>query len=158
MNRLPVLEIGAGAHRDPDVDAYNDIQPFEGLHYHCDARALPCAEASFSIITANQMIEHLDEQGQKELLAECWRLLAQEGLLLLWTPDLDWMDAALAAGSITPQWYDTLHQGRGDGPYDGHRLMHTRQSLEALLIAAGFRVLSIREVGGSIEAVAFKET
>lgn len=157
--RYPTLELGAGDLRDPDIDKYNDIKDLKGLHYVCDARSIPEEDETFSMVTSNHLIEHLDEQGQRELLKECYRLLVPGGMVFLWTPDLDWMDRSVASGEISREWYETLKKGKGDEDYDRHKklLRAGDGELEGMMDEAGFRVVSVKEVGGSVEAVGVKQ-
>jgi len=154
--RYPTLELGAGSYRDPDIDYYNDIKDLPGLHYHCDARELPVEDSTFSIVTSNQLIEHLDEEQQGEFLRECHRVLVAGGLLFTWTPDRGWMDKSLARYEMTQEWYDTLLAGAGSEEEDKHRRVLKQGELVKMLGEAGFWVRSIGEVGGSIECIAVK--
>jgi len=155
--RLPTIELGAGTYRDPDIDMYNDIQPFPKLDYVCDAREIPEDEGPFTIITSNHLIEHMDAIGQLEFLINCHTLLADRGILLTWTPDLDWIESSFVKGEITKEWHDVLLIGAGRKKVDRHVHLLTQPELKRMLETCGFRVLSIREIGGSIECIAMKE-
>lgn len=155
--RLPTLELGVGTYRDPDIDYYNDVKELDGLHYRCDAREIPVEDSSFSIVTSNHLIEHLDEKGQEELLVECYRILVGNGMLFIWTPDRGWMEKSVKQGLITQGWYETLLAGAGENEEDRHRSVLTQGELARVLGEVGFKVISIGEMQGSIECVAVKK-
>ena len=84
------------------------------------------------------------------------KVMADDGMLLIWTPDMEWIEDAAEKSLITQAWKRALMVGVGDDDYDRHRDLFTREDLGRMLIVAGFRVRSMKEVGGSIECVAFK--
>ena len=158
-SRLQTLEVGAGEVHDYDIDLRNDLRILPGIDHVCPAAALwqHVRANSLSIITSNHVLEHMDETEQVLYLLSCKMMLTRGGMLLTWTPDTDWMETARASGAITEEWYQTLRTGKGDYPENTHRQMHNAESLRSLLEDSGFTVLSVREVGGSLEGIAFSD-
>ena len=78
-------ELVVGAESDPD--ALRHVRPApSGLSFvRADAQALPFADASFDAVVSFETIEHLADA--RALLAECRRVLREEGLLYLSTPN-----------------------------------------------------------------------
>jgi len=62
--------------------------------------ALPFADASFDLITAFEVIEHL--AGWREMLAESRRVLRPSGVLLVSTPNKAWYTESRAAAGPNP--------------------------------------------------------
>lgn len=155
--RLPTLELGAGDTADMDFDVRNDIRPCKGINLLGNILTLSLAPNTYAVIKMNHVIEHFSPAEQKQVLASVHHWLAPGGLFLCWTPDRDWMEWARDNGLITKEWYDTLTTGKGDYAENVHHGLLTQAQMRELMAEAGLAVHSVREVGGSIEAVAFKE-
>jgi len=85
------------------------------------ATSLPFADASYSVITALGLIEHLDDD--KGFLGELYRVCKPEGHILLLTS---------AYKCLWSQHDEIVH----------HKRRYTRKEVEALLNASGFKVVS----------------
>ena len=68
------------------------------LQASCES--LPFAEASFDLVTAFEVIEHL--AGWRELLIESCRVLRPSGILLVSTPNKDWYTESRAEAGPNP--------------------------------------------------------
>ena len=112
----------------PAVDAVHDV-----------TRDLPYSECAFAF--AEHFIEHLDLDDGVRFLGRCRSALAEDGVLRLTTPNLDWV------------WATQYHHGSWSGPRQaiedclrlnrsfygwGHRFLYNWESLELVLHGAGF--------------------
>jgi hypothetical protein len=131
-----------------------DVQPYPGVDRVLDLReGLPFEQASF--IFAEHFIEHFELDAALGLATECRRALADDGVLRLTTPNLDWVWATSYASRWTPtsattatidiaQWThedvaarDCLTLNRGFRAW-GHRFLYNQAMLADLLHRAGF--------------------
>jgi len=79
-------ELVVGAESDPDALRHGVRPAPSGLSFvRADAQALPFGDASFDAVVSFETIEHLTDA--RALLAECRRVLREEGLLYLSTPN-----------------------------------------------------------------------
>ena len=69
---------------DPDFASLRDNRTIP-LRCMAQAGALPFRSESFDLVTANMVFEHLREPERE--IAEIWRLLADDGVVLLHTPN-----------------------------------------------------------------------
>ena len=95
-----------------------------------EAIALPCAEASFDVVTSTQVYEYVDDVPAA--LTEAWRVLRPGGRLLVL--DTDW-------GSIVWRSSDDDRMRRALSAWDGHLAdPHLPRRLTGLLEDASFSV------------------
>jgi ubiquinone/menaquinone biosynthesis C-methylase UbiE len=113
---------------------------FPALRFEvCGESELPVGDVSIDVIWLGEVIEHVrDGLG---LLAECARVLAPGGRLLLTTPDHDWR-TRLWLG-LSRRAFERHFEPRAD-----HLRFFTRDSLRSLLEAAGFVELEVSTRGG----------
>lgn len=85
----PMLHLGCGEHRlegwinvDYLVTEATDVQTDVG-------NALPFRSDSVAFIHSEDLLEHLDLENGRTLLAECHRVLVRGGVMRILTPDLD---------------------------------------------------------------------
>jgi SAM-dependent methyltransferase len=140
----------------PGVDRVLDVRdglPFENVAY----------------IFAEHFIEHLELEDAWKLVRECRRVLADDGVLRLTTPNLDWVwatsyatrwkaESARHATIAVDAWkHDDAaardcvglnHAFRGWG----HRFLYNAGMLEALLRDAGFARVNWEQYGRSDHA------
>lgn len=128
-----------------------DVQALPGVDRVLDVRAgLPFENVSS--IFGEHFLEHLELEEGLACLAECRRVLADEGVLRLSTPNLDWV---FATHYRLGQW-----AGDGDAIADcfglnrafhgwGHRFLYNRPMLSAALAAAGFSKTTFHPYGES---------
>ena len=70
---------------------------FDGADINLDLNRrprLPFADESQRLLYASHLVEHLDEQGFRHFLRECYRILAPTGALRIETPDAEFLVAA----------------------------------------------------------------
>jgi 2-polyprenyl-3-methyl-5-hydroxy-6-metoxy-1,4-benzoquinol methylase len=91
------------------------------------------AAASREVVHASHLVEHLNDP--RSFLAECRRVLAPEGLLVLATPNADGFQARL----LRARWRSAI--------YD-HLYLFSRRTLSALLADCGFDILRSITWGG----------
>lgn len=85
----PKLVLGAGHHRRSDWLS-SDLLPLRPSTIFLDAtKPFPMPSGTFDFVLCEHMIEHLDRRGADAMLRECRRVLSDNGVLRLATPDLD---------------------------------------------------------------------
>jgi SAM-dependent methyltransferase len=157
----------------PNIEYANAHFRRTGLGFECrDAASLVHSRETFDVIVLADVLEHLDKPA--DLLAECRRLLAADGLLLVSIPNghgpfelesalarlpylgpaLLWcVDHAVAVlnkyGPLRGSWTRALSVAPADLPYNdesGHVQFFRRRSAEELLRAAGFRIAKFTNI------------
>jgi len=127
---------------------------------HADAaRRIPHAGGSVDAIYSSHMLEHLDRAEAQAFLAECRRVLKPGGILRLAVPDLrnaayQYLRLSDADGFLRHLQFD-LDKPRGPvarlrqmlSGGRGHHWMYDRDSLLALVKAAGFAEVELAEEG-----------
>ena len=115
-----------------------DNQPLEGVDQVLDVtKGLPFDDVSF--IFAEHFIEHLAYADATAFLCECRRVLRDDGVLRLSTPNLDWVWASHYRLDL-----DDADQVRGcfaiNGAFRawGHQFLYNERTLAATLHGAGF--------------------
>jgi dolichol-phosphate mannosyltransferase len=101
--------------------------------------ALPFKSESFEVVINSEVIEHLPQDPA--IMNEMRRVLRQEGILVLGTPDYgrwSWVVLEWMYGKVL-----------GGGYADEHITHYTRQILAELIEANGFEVLDCKYVGFS---------
>ena len=124
-----------------------DSQPYPGVDSVLDVReGLPFSNAKY--IYAEHFLEHLGQIDGLKFLEECRRVLSDDGVLRLSTPNLDWV--------WSTQYHPTQWSGDADAIREcfwlnrgfhgwGHQFLYNLQTLRAVLRFAGFeRVVSFR--------------
>lgn len=129
-------------------------------------RGLPLRRAD--LIFAEHFLEHLDPAAALSLLEACRRVLSDDGVLRLSTPDLDYVWASSypsrwralttrrSAALIVPdEWPHDLEAVRDAFALNkafhgwGHRFLYNRATLEAALRRAGFAAVDFLAYGES---------
>ena len=155
-----VLNLGGGGNlREEWLTA--DVSPRADVFVDC-CKTLPFADGTIDGLMLEEVIEHLDYQQGLRLLRECNRVLRNEGLLRVSTPDLSWfaeLQRKPSPGATQQSTADFANRegcrflGISDAPDElirvaalnsiflchGHRFVYTSQSLEELLGMAGFQ-------------------
>ena len=145
-----------------------DLHPYPGVDRVLDVReGLPFEDVE--LIFAEHFLEHLELEDAWRLVRECRRVLADDGILRLTTPNLDWVWATSYATRWSAQsarqatididaWkHDTAAARDCVGINQafrgwGHRFLYNAGMLEALLRDAGFSRLDWRRYGYSEHA------
>jgi predicted SAM-dependent methyltransferase len=147
------LHVGCGGTR---LEGWINVDKFEGpaVDYVVDVRyGLPFRNLAF--IFAEHFLEHLPYSDAVRFLRDCRNALGRDGVLRLSTPNLDWVYAT------------QYHPGQWEGPAEavrdcfwlnksfrgwGHQFLYNRQTLTAVLSAAGFGRLRETKYGESTHA------
>jgi ubiquinone/menaquinone biosynthesis C-methylase UbiE len=103
-----------------------------------DARRLPFADRTFSVVTAAYLLHVVEAGARRRIVHECRRVLESGGRLVAVTPA--WPRTRLARRLYTPL---AAVAGSSDGPRSAFRPLDPRPELEA----AGLAVAAARHVG-----------
>jgi predicted SAM-dependent methyltransferase len=126
--------------RYPGVDRLLDV-----------TRGLPFRDVRF--IFAEHFIEHLHCHDAMYLLRECRRVLRDDGVLRLSTPNLDWVWAThYRREADAPQAVEDCFRANRAFRAWGHQFLYNEATLTALLHDAGFAHVVRREYGQSEHA------
>ncbi|MCU1245847.1 MAG: hypothetical protein JWN02_1757 [Acidobacteria bacterium] len=142
------LHLGCGPHR---LDGWLNVDnaSYPGVDRLLDVTCgLPFEDVS--LIFAEHFIEHLDFRAAAALLRECRRVLRDDGVLRLTTPNLDWVWAShykpvLTADEELLACFAINRAFRGWG----HQFLYNFGTLRDTLLEAGFRDVVRREYGHS---------
>jgi predicted SAM-dependent methyltransferase len=119
-----------------------DNQPYPGVDRVLDvSEGLPFEDVRF--IFAEHFIEHLPFDAATSLMRECRRVLRDDGVLRLSTPNLDWVWASHYKKVMTSEeavlsCFAINRAFRGWG----HQFLYNLQTLTALLQNAGFATVT----------------
>jgi SAM-dependent methyltransferase len=117
----------------------------EGTTYECrldlfdvEVDSFPYADASFDVVVAGEIFEHLNRQPW-QLLAEAWRCLANGGVLVLSTPNSERLEQLYA-------WLRRRPNSFGFNP-EAPTVRHAREygpsELTAILESQGFDIVEL---------------
>lgn len=155
------LEIGPGRKRIPGFETVNVIKTSVTDHF-ADARELPFADASFDLIYASHVIEHLPWYETDIALDEWYRVLKPRGVLEVWTVDSYKVAKALIEYEDSPETWTqpdgwsrhgvdrdphlwcagrifAYAQGDGSDSVNWHRALFTPRHLRKCFERARFR-------------------
>lgn len=142
--RAERLHIGSGPQILPGWVNIDNVR-YPGVDRVLDVTGgLPFRDVRF--IFAEHFIEHLDLHAAMYLLRECRRVLGDDGVLRLSTPNLDWVWAThyrLGAGD-SQAVDDCFHLNRAFRAW-GHQFLYNEATLTAVLNDAGFANVVRRE-------------
>src|SRR5947209_3056781 len=121
-----------------------DIVRYPGVDRILDVRrGLPFKDVRF--IFAEHFIEHLDLNAAMYLFLECRRVLRDDGVLRLSTPNLDWVWAShYGAAANKEEAVRDCFKLNGAFHGWGHRFLYNEATLRALLLDAGFANVTCR--------------
>ncbi len=133
--------------RGPDVQVVWDLR-----------RGLPFQDGSCAVIFSEHVIEHVPKEDAERLLAECYRVLANGGVLRLSTPDAGRFMRSYAGdqkflrdpafGELPGTAMDRVNQMMRE--YGQHLWVYDVESLSLALERAGFSRVVEQEVGQSL--------
>jgi len=119
-----------------------------------DLTRLPFASASFDLVSANMVVEHLE--NPEAILAEIHRVLKPNGAFVFHTPNLQGWPIRLA--SRIPEsfkkkliWF--LERRREEDVFQTHYRMNTQSAIQQLAASAGFTVEDITMVSTSAATI-----
>ena len=111
---------------------------YRGINKKLDVRrGLPFKDVQF--IFAEHFIEHLSYFDAAKLFRECRRVLREDGVLRLSTPNLDWvwMSHYRLDAADEEQLANCFHLNRAFRAW-GHQFLYNEKTLRATLFDAGF--------------------
>ncbi|HEY0143627.1 MAG TPA: methyltransferase domain-containing protein [Thermoanaerobaculia bacterium] len=126
-----------------------DNQPYPGIDQVLDVtQGLPFENARF--VFAEHFIEHIPYPVAVNLLRECRRVLSDDGVLRLSTPNLDWVWATHYRLGMTEQESNDacFYMNRAFRGW-GHQFLYNETTLRATLNEAGFSQIVRVEYGQS---------
>jgi predicted SAM-dependent methyltransferase len=125
----------------------------------------PFADHVFAFIYTEHMIEHVSLGDAAAMLAECFRVLATNGVIRIVTPDLrflvtlldappstevaSYINYAIDAHKIDAPAADGVSVFNNFVRAWGHQYIHSRESLSGLLERAGFEDIQQRPLNSS---------
>jgi len=129
-----------------------DNVPYEGVAVLSDVRnGLPFTNVDF--IFAEHFIEHLALADGLQFLKECRRALANNGVLRLSTPNLDWvwLTHYKPPSEMTPEeeLFGCLEINRAFHGW-GHQFLYNLHTLTRALQTAGFATIQSKAYGESV--------
>src|SRR6476659_621440 len=145
------LHIGSGPQILPGWVNVDNL-PYPGVDKVLDVTAgLPFRKVEY--IFAEHFIEHIAHEDAVKLLRECRRVLRDDGVLRLSTPDLDWVwhthyRLDLTEPDQVRACYEINRAFRGWG----HQFLYNERTLRATLLDAGFTNVTRVEYGESTHA------
>lgn len=147
------VHLGAGDHR---LNGWTnvDLQPNVADVLADFTSPLPFRTGSVDLLHSEDLLEHLDGEAGKRLLADCYRVLRPGGVMRLLTPDLRALIDRVYQQREPRHlaWCDTHLSARG--PCEAlnmhlrmngeHRFVYDEEHLTETLRAIGFRVRRVR--------------
>lgn len=116
-----------------------------------DSVGLPFRDKGFDLVTANMVVEHVDDP--RGLLSEVRRVLAPGGLFLFHTPNRHFYQVALSLlvpASLRRRAASAIEHRPDEDVFPTRYRMNTRRALLALAQASDFRVVEFRFVNSSL--------
>lgn len=128
-----------------------DVAAYPGVDVVHDVRE-PWPFAGVELIFAEHFLEHLTLAEGLRFLRECRRVLRDDGVVRLSTPNLDWVWSTHykppAELTLDEQLTGCLEINRAFHGW-GHRFLYNFRTLELALRAAGFAEVARRDYGES---------
>ena len=126
-----------------------------GLHkIAATVEQLPFPDNSFSLITANMVVEHVTDP--RRLLSEVRRVLTPGGLFAFHTPNARYFEVAIARllPSAIKKWFASLLDGRAaDDVFSTHYRLNTVSAIKKAALKSGLVARSIDPVECTAQAV-----
>lgn len=128
---------------DIDQTALEDGKKFIGDSsvklIHGDAAKLPFQDLSFDKIVMSEVIEHV--QDEKKVLAESYRVLKRDGVLVLTTCNIDYPFFWDPVNWILQHFFNThIKKGFWAGIWNQHDRLYQVTTIEGLIKNAGFKI------------------
>ena len=141
-----VLELGG----DPYHSAFRpnmNIYPGPSVDIVGDAsEGIPLPDNSVGIVFSKFLLEHVRTQRQDAFLRDCYRILSQDGAVVMWVPNAMRLVTSMASN---PRWtWAHIHALLGGDPwYPGnqHHMLYNPEIAVALFSNAGFKNVSVWE-------------
>lgn len=144
MPNRNLLNLGSGQRKFGTGWTNVDINPRWEPDVVADCSSLPMFEDnSATTIVLHHTLEHYGLGEGDSMLKECHRILAPNGSVLVFVPNMPRLVEAWREGKITDQIFFTNVYGAYMGDEaDRHKWAFTEQTLKDTLYRMGFRVLS----------------
>lgn len=136
----------AGADLDPAIAEH----PYLRHRVYARGEALPFPSGSFDIVTANMVVEHLENPDAT--FTEIKRILAAGGKAVFHTPNLKYPYvylASRASDAVKKPLVRVLEKREEKDVFPTHYLANTAEDVRALADRVGFRVEELT-IGGSV--------
>jgi len=119
-----------------------------------DGQTLPFRDGSFDVVTANMVLEHVEDPHR--LLSEVYRVLAPGGVFLAHTPNLRGYATLLATlipGGVKPRLASWLH-GRAEADvFRTHYRINSEAAIRRAASHAGFADVTVRHLVSDAQLV-----
>ncbi len=148
-NSLIKLHLGSGGVNIPGWVNIDLDSPTADLLLNL-TNPLPFDDCSVTHIFNEHFIEHITRSEAVNLLVECKRVLAVNGVIRISTPNLRFLIAAYISND-TKQWGDLWHPSTSctlmnEGMRSwGHQFVYDADELVRILLEAGFRDITFQE-------------
>jgi predicted SAM-dependent methyltransferase len=151
ISAVTKLHIGSGPQILEGWGNIDNVQ-YPGVDHVLDVtQGLPFADVSF--VFAEHFIEHLAYADALNLLRECRRILRDDGILRLSTPNLDWVWVThYRLGNTDVEEVQACFRLNRAFRGWGHQFLYNERTLRATLADAGFANVEPREYGESPHA------
>lgn len=137
------------------VDAVDLREHSCGIHkVAADIEQLPFADGIFSLVTANMVVEHVE--NPERLLREVFRVLAPGGIFLFHTPNAKYFEVAIARrlpSGIMKAAAGMLDGRASDDIFQTYYRMNTAREIEAQAARVGLATKSVRHVECTAQGV-----
>lgn len=140
-----VLSIGCG-NKAVKGQINLDLRKLEGVNIVADASRLPFREGSFDLVLAFDVLEHFGRLEIDDVLLEWHRILKTDGELRVKTPNLETIILRYFRGEISSFELARLLYGTQDYKENLHSFGFTPDSLQLLLLNAGFKSVKIKNL------------
>lgn len=152
------LEIAAGERPTPGF-IHHDARALPDIEIVCDmgdALVNILGSESVSAIRACHVLEHTPYHETVNLLRKWHSMLIDGAQIYIEVPNMWWQVNAVVSGEITPEEFVYYAYGEQNYPGNFHYNGFTSQILTKKLEEAGFRGVSIEDIGQVIIAHAWK--
>jgi predicted SAM-dependent methyltransferase len=95
-------------------------------------KSLPLPNAALDAVYSEEVIEHIDRQAGRRMLAECFRVLKPGGTIRLTTPSLDYFAKQVLSNPAAVQQINDIFYGHG------HQFIYSEECLRQVLSETGF--------------------
>lgn len=137
------------------VDPYDPRPHTAGIpKIAANAEQLPFEGDSFSLVTANMVVEHVEQP--ERLLREVSRVLKPGGLFLFHTPNANYFEVAIARwipAGVMKRIASLLDGRAGDDIFETHYRMNTADDIRSVAQRAGLNVQFVRHVECTAQGV-----
>ena len=151
------LEIGAGENPTPGY-IHNDMRALDDIELVCDALEIRkyIGDHRFMQVKANHILEHFGRLKTVEVLSNWFDLLEDGGTLHIEVPNFEWQTRAHQTGLITDE--EAIYFVYGEQNHEGnfHMTAFTESYLEKCLFDAGFKSVTVHNIGQVLVADAVR--